>query len=262
MAEGIAMPPDAILRAALEYLSNGWSVLPVQPRGKRPIVAWKHFEQRAASADEVRGWFRQHANANVGIVTGAVSAIIVLDIDVAHDGAESLARLTAENGALPRTVEAITGGGGRHLYFAYPQHPVPSRVGIAPGIDVRANGGCVVAPPSLHPSGRRYRWRVQCAPGEIPIAPLPAWLERILTPPGRGHPVAHWRELTRRGVREGSRNNTIAALAGHLLHFGIDSEVTLELLLAWNRVRCEPPLPDSEVASVVASIARLHERSA
>jgi len=63
-------------------------------------------------------------------------------------------------------------------------------------------------------------------------------------------------------VREGSRNNTIAALAGHLLHFGIDSEVVLELLLAWNRVRCEPPLPDAEVAAVVASITRAHERGA
>ncbi|RPI46648.1 MAG: hypothetical protein EHM59_06860 [Betaproteobacteria bacterium] len=135
------MPSEAILAAALEYLARGWSVIPIQARGKRPIVAWKQFEERAASEAEVRAWFERRVDANVGVVTGALSRIVVLDVDVAHDGAQSLAHLTAERGALSPTVEAITGGGGRHLYFAYPHHPVQSRVGIARGIDVRADGG-------------------------------------------------------------------------------------------------------------------------
>lgn len=73
---------------------------------------------------------------------------------------------------------------------------------------------------------------------------------------------ARWRRLVREGVVEGERNNTLASLTGHLLWHGVDPEVALELLLAWNRARCRPPLPDDEVARVVASIARLHERQA
>jgi hypothetical protein len=75
-----------------------------------------------------------------------------------------------------------------------------------------------------------------------------------------GHPLAHWRELTRRRIPEGERNNTIASLAGHLFWHGVDAEVALELLAAWNGEHCEPPLPAEEVAHIVESIARLHER--
>jgi len=253
---------DDMLVAALRYRALGWSVVPIEPRGKRPIVAWKALEAAIASEDQVRDWFRARPDANVGIVTGAGSRLVVLDVDMAHGGFESLARLESEHGAFPPTIEALTGGGGRHLYFAYPPRAVPSRVGILPGIDVRADGGCVVAPPSVHPGGRRYRWAAQRAPGEAALAPLPAWCERLITRVRAAHAPAYWRELTKRGVREGKRNDTIASLAGHLLHFGVDREVALELLLAWNRQRCDPPLPDKEVAAVVESIARLHDRGA
>lgn len=74
-----------------------------------------------------------------------------------------------------------------------------------------------------------------------------------------GHPVAYWRELIARGVPEGRRNSTIASFAGHLLWRGVDPDVVAELLLCWNRERCEPPLPDEEVLRTVASITRLHE---
>jgi hypothetical protein len=121
----------------------------------------------------------------------------------------------------------------------------------------------VVAPPSVHPSGRRYRWATQRSPEHVSIAPLPNWLLQLIAPAsGRpGHPLQHWRELVRTGVAEGERNNTIASLAGHLLWHGVDAQVALELLLSWNRERCRPPLTDDEVAGAVGSITRLHERS-
>ena len=91
---------------------------------------------------------------------------------------------------------------------------------------------------------------------------LPGWLIELIRPAHAraGHPLAHWRELTRRHIPEGERNNTIASLAGHLFWHGVDAEVAFELLEAWNRQHCEPPLPVEEVARVVESIARLHER--
>jgi hypothetical protein len=247
--------------AALAYAARGWSVIPIEPRGKRPLLAWLEFQSRIAAADEIDGWFGRWPAANVGIVTGRVSGLLVVDVDPRHGGGASLERAGDEHGPLPRTVEAETGGGGRHLYFACPGQEVHNRVGILPGIDLRADGGCVVAPPSLHPCGRRYRWAPGRGPDELPLAALPGWLLPAAHGDGpRGHPLAHWRELVRGDVAEGTRNNTLASLAGHLLWHGVDPQVALELLLAFNRVRCRPPLADDEVAQVVASIARLHER--
>lgn len=256
--------PDAteIERAALSYAARGWSVIPVEPRGKRPIVAWQEFQQRIAGADEIAAWFRHWPHANVSIVTGAVSRLVVLDIDPRHEGSASLARLEIAHGPLPSTQEALTGGEGRHLYFTHPGGTVRNRVGLAPGIDLRGDGGCVVAPPSVHPSGRRYAWVEAHGPDDAHAVPMPRWLdERVRDDRGRpGHPASHWRELAGRGVREGERNATIASFAGHLLWRGVDPDVVRELLLAWNRFRCDPPLSDGEVTRAVESIVRLHER--
>jgi hypothetical protein len=248
--------------AALEYLARGWSVIPIEPGGKRPLVAWLEYQGRQPAASEVAGWFGRWPDANLAIVTGIQSGLVVLDVDVRHGGAQSLAELEAAHGSLPRTIAAATGGGGRHLYFSHPGGVVHNRVGLAPGIDVRGDGGCVVAPPSLHPSGHRYAWEPGCAPAQARLAPLPGWLTQLIRPAHAraGHPLAHWREFVRRRIPEGERNNPIASLAGHLSWHGVDAEVVFELLQAWNREHCEPPLPVEEVARVVESIARLHER--
>jgi len=248
------------LTAALDYLRRGWSVLPIEPRGKRPLIPWRLFQSAIASSDAVRHWFQRWPDANLGIVTGRLSGLVVLDIDVGHGGADSLAAIEQEHGAPQVTPEAITGGGGRHLYFRHPGPVVANRVGLRPGIDLRGDGGCVVAPPSVHPSGRPYAWVAQRSPAEVPLAPLPQWL---LGPPDsgrKGHTLMHWRTLVHAGVEEGQRNASLASLSGLLLSRDVDPEVALELLLAWNRVRCRPPLDDAEVMRVVDSITRLHQR--
>lgn len=254
--------PNPSRDAALALLALGWSVVPVAARGKRPIVPWTVYQSRPPQASEIDTWFAGPRLLNVGVVTGAISNLIVIDVDAQHDGPRSLARLERELGKLPDAVEATTGGGGRHLYFAHPGGTLHNHVGIAPGIDVRGDGGCIVAPPSLHRSGKRYAWTPGHAPRQMRPAPLPARWLRPLQPPASasGHPPAHWRELVRDGVAAGARNSTLASLAGHLLHRGVDAQVVLELLLSWNRMRCRPPLDDAEVAGVVDSIARLHRQ--
>ncbi len=249
-------------RAAAEYLARGWSVLPLRPRDKRPLIAWEPLQNARPAAAEVAGWFERWPNANVGIVTGEISNLIVLDVDPKHGGDSSLERLERQFGPVPATVEAATGGGGRHLYFAHPGGLVRNRAGIAQGIDLRGDGGYIVAPPSTHPSGGRYAWRPGRSPAEATLAAAPRWLMRATGAPRRGRTLADWRALVREGVAQGQRNSTIASLAGHLLWHGVDAAVALELLLAWNRMRCRPPLDDAEVAQVVQSIARLHEEGA
>ena len=256
------MPVSAIAAAASDYLRRGWSVIPLRPGTKLPAIRWEQFQQHRAAADELAHWFERWPSVNIGIVTGKVSGLVVLDVDARHGGFDSLAALERLHGPLPATVEAETGGGGRHLYFAAPPLVPRNKAGLAAGIDLRGEGGMVVAPPSLHPSGMPYRWRAGHEPASLPLAVMPRWLLDLASeaPVGRGHPLAYWRDLVRVGVEEGRRNTTVASFAGHLLWHGVDADVVTELMLCWNRVRCRPPLDEHEVARVVSSISHLHAR--
>jgi hypothetical protein len=247
---------------ALQYAGYHWSVIPMRPRDKRPLIRWQDHQQRRADADEIAGWFKRWPDANVGIVTGVISGLVVLDIDPRHGGEESLAGWETEHGPLPHSIEARTGGGGRHIYFRHPGGVIHNRVGLAPGIDLRGDGGCIVTPPSIHHSGNAYCWVRGHEPGHAALAELPGWLLARLQDATRspGHSSAYWQQLVRAGVGEGERNNTIASIAGHLLWHGVDADVVMELLLCWNRTRCSPPLDDDEVIRTVQSITRLHQQ--
>jgi len=246
------------IETAQRYLARGWSILPLRARDKRPLLGWEPLQSLRPSAGQVSDWFKRWPDANIGIVTGEISNLIVLDIDPAHGGDASLDRLERELGHLPVTIEAITGGGGRHLYFAHPGALIRNRTGLAQGIDLRGDGGYIVAPPSVHPSGRPYVWAAGRSPEEVTLAVLPRWVLGLSGGTRTRRSLSDWRRLVHDGVSEGQRNSSIASLAGHLLWHQVDPEVVLELLLAWNRLRCRPPLADAEVAQVVSNIVRLH----
>jgi hypothetical protein len=258
----MTQPTDEFLDATLAHAEARWSVVPIAPRSKQPLLAWLEFQQRRALPEEIRGWFQRWPGANLAVVTGAISNIVVIDIDARHGGEAALQLLEDDAGPIPSTLEATTGGGGRHLYFAHPGRPLRNRAGLRPGIDLRGDGGLVVAPPSLHPSGQRYAWAPGHGFGEADPAPLPPCLltEVIGRGSRQGHPPAYWRGVVTEGVPEGRRNSTIASLAGHLLWHEVDPDVVSELLLCWNRQRCRPPLSDEEVLRTVGSITRLHRQ--
>lgn len=253
--------PPALI-AAVQYRALGWIPLPVAPRSKRPLISWAELQERIPETDEVHSWYGRWPHAGVAIVTGLRSGLVVLDVDPAHGGNASLRALEDAHGKLAETVEAMTGGGGRHLYFAHPGDDIRNRAGFAPGLDLRADGGIIVAPPSVHPSGKPYRWREGHSPEEIALARLPVWLrdQEEREARGLGHPMSYWRALAREGVESGRRNTTIASFTGHLLWHGVDLEVVTELMLAWNRFRCHPPLLDDEVVRTVHSIQETHRR--
>jgi len=167
-----------MLAAALHYARDlGRPVLPLVPRDKRPIVA---RGLRAATTHEgtVRAWWTRTPTANIGLLCGL--GLVCIDVDGAA-GAKSLRRLCKEHGPLPETVESITPR-GRHLSFGYDETTKirPSAGRLGEGLDVRADGSYVVAPPSVHPSGRRYRWRRGHEPGEHVLADAPAWLLELI----------------------------------------------------------------------------------
>jgi hypothetical protein len=224
--------------------------------GKHPLGALVPHGFKQASTDErvVSHWWRCCDYANIGVATGT---IVVLDVDPRNDGDHTLRVLEDEHGPLPPSWRVCTGGGGEHIYFRSTTSIPCSAGNIGAGLDVRGDGGYVVAPPSLHISGRQHTWNVDFHPDDVPLAPAPDWLVSLIERPAiKQTPSTVWRDLVAEGVNEGHRNASTAKLAGHLLRRYVDPHVVLELLLAWNAGRCRPPLPDSEIVTTVDSIAR------
>jgi bifunctional DNA primase/polymerase-like protein/primase-like protein len=246
--EGIGM----MLQNARALAEKGLAIFPCLPRDKRPATP-HGLKDATTDLIEIENWWHQNPNYNIAIATGAASGVFVIDLDGADAEAE-LRKLEAQHhGKLPATVESITGR-GRHLFFKCPEKQVRNSAGkIAIGIDVRANGGYVIVPPSIHPSGKRYCWSVDSAGT---FAAAPEWLLSIVAEPENGTAalVSQWRELVCNDVAEGQRNSSAARLAGYLLRRFIDPIVALELVQSWNATRCSPPLPPEEIIAIVNSI--------
>jgi hypothetical protein len=189
------------VRTALEYVARGLCVLPLHSvteagrctcgasecisPGKHPIasLAPRGLKDGTTDPKTVRAWATTWTGAaNIGIVTGTGSGIFVLDVDDhGKGGPDNLEKLEAEHGRLPDTVQSITGGGGFHLFYRHPGGRIPSRNdALGPGLDIKGDGGYVVAPGSRHVSGQPYEWASGMAPGQIEIADASAWvLEQV-----------------------------------------------------------------------------------
>lgn len=237
---------DRLGEAAAAYAAAGWPVFPIHERGKTPMTPHGHLDA-TRDAGRIREYWALCPAANIGVAVPA--GLVVVDID----DRDALQRLKAEDRHLPATARSTTGRGS-HFYYRTDEE-IRNTVGLFPGVDLRGQGGYVVVPPSIHPTGARYRWKVPPLPANI--ADAPGWLlEAVAVRQSyRARPPEEWRHLTAEGVGKGERNNTIASLAGHLLRRGVDGFVTLNLLLAWNASRCRPPLSDAEVVRTVDSIA-------
>lgn len=196
---------NPLLEAALGYAERGWHVFPlhhlVTPApdelrcscgdracsnmAKHPITH-SGFKDATTDPDVIRRWWTRRPAANIGIRTGAVSGLFVVDVDAGKDGFDTLAKLEAANDSL-LTLECGTGGDGAHLYFTHPGGTISNsnrhlRDRYGPGIDVRGDGGYVVAPPSLHRTGHRYQW----CDGDHAVTELcevPTWFLAALAPP-------------------------------------------------------------------------------
>ncbi|HSF94455.1 MAG TPA: bifunctional DNA primase/polymerase, partial [Thermohalobaculum sp.] len=186
---------EPLCQWALFYQSLGWSVVPVRPGEKMPAVQWAAYQAAPASREQIEGWWEgPFRGYGVGLIQGAAAGTFVIDIDdhelEGRNGSEALHELERLHGPLPETAEAITGSGGRHLFFRHPGSDIRIRTAkdvAGWGIDVRGDGGFVVAPPSLHASGRHYAWEVDHHPPEVMPAMAPDWLIDIVREPGPGH---------------------------------------------------------------------------
>lgn len=249
------MENNKYLEAALFYASRGWQVFPIMPGQKEPpLCKWR--DEATTDPEKIKAWWSKTANANVGIATGKVSGIVVLDVDTGKSGNESLFDLTVEHGKLPETPEALTGGGGRHFIFAHPGQDIPNSASkLGAGLDIRGDGGYIVAPPSLHPSGRHYEWELSSKPSRTRLAQMPVWMITALVE--QPHKEASTTPNPIQGkFQEGARNQTLASLAGTMRRRGISAEAIYSALITENDLKCDPPLSKDEVFRTAASVSR------
>jgi putative DNA primase/helicase len=190
-------PPVEMLAAAESYARLGWHVIPTfeatggactcgkgancPSPGKHPrIREWQH--EATTDHNVICGWFSAWPNMNIGVATGPRSRVLVVDVDPRNGGDETFAELERRYGSLPETPTVRSGAGGRHFYLEYPHgltiKSAPHALGK--GVDVKADCGQVIAPPSMHASGGQYTWNEGKSPADVPVAQCPpSWLAAL-----------------------------------------------------------------------------------
>lgn len=261
--------------AALRYAAAGIPVMPLhwlkqdgtcscrlgdmcQAKGKHPrIKNW--CEEATTDPAKIKEWWDKTPSANIGIPMGERSGLVALDVDTRHHGEESLAILMDENDILPTTITATTGGGGKHYVFKYTEElALKNVVGFREGLDVRTQGGMIVAEPSLHHSGRTYQWDEGKSPFDIAAADMPAWLVAEIRKVGTKITTKKKAadNAPRKKIAEGGRNNHLTSLAGALRRKGLGEDAIVATLRAENADRLDPPLDDETVVAIAKSITR------
>lgn len=240
---------DSLKEWALWYAGMGLSVFPLKPGSKAPATT-NGFKDATTDKAQVASWWDEHPDSNIGIATGTLSGgLVVIDMDKHEekgiDGYETLKEWQRENGDLPDTWMSITGRGGYHwLYKDTESHGC--RTGIYEGIDIRADGGYIVAPPSVHPNGRRYEW--EQGPGDREIAQADSRVRGFLLGPMPEGKQAFSLPET---IPEGGRTVTMIKLIGSLRARDLTDEAIRAAVRAENEARCVPPLTDRELEKTV-----------
>lgn len=262
---------EALLEAALDYARRGLAVCPLHwpenggcsckekakcgTPGKHP--RWHEVDlphgANSATTDEkiIRQWWQRWPQANIGIATGQISDLIVVDIDPRNGGDKSLKKLP---GNLPFTPTSRTGGKGEHYLLKHPGNgcEIANDIGFAgyTGIDLKSDGGLIVAPPSRHISGEDYYWKINL---DTPLAPTPNWLLELIkkesTPERKAEPVGEV-------IPGGERVKTLRSLAGTMRKRGMNEPAILAALEAINQTQCETPLPDSKIKDIAKSYGK------
>ena len=244
-AESAAKPPrrSIFLKTALDFAERGIPTFPL--KGKEPLTP-HGFKDATTDPRRLHMWGNRFPDANIGIPTGSISGIVVVDLDK-----ETPEAIEIWN-SLPETVETRTHR-GRHRYYRVPKDAKVRSRKLTPDLDLKADGGYVVAPPSVHPSGARYRWM----PGLSEMAPLPEHLiEADPKPQSSTRREGATIGLDTGPIPEGTRNRTLTSIGGRLRAQGLDHEGLLDHLLAINEARCTPALDEGEVSRIAASVAR------
>ncbi len=238
------------LTEALNLAEKGFAVFPLTEKGKTPATA-HGFKDATTDKAQIREWWGQHPNLNIGIATGSASGgLVVIDVDNGHggNGSASLREWERANGPLPDTVTCITGSGGYHYYF-YDDQEYRNKTSIIDHVDIRAEGGYVVAPPSVHPNGNVYMWDALGELGEVPIARNSEKVRVFLRGQKKKDPEPQKQAPEK--FEAGRRTDSLISLIGVLKDRGLSDEAIEDAVMTENRLKCDPPLEYSELVKEV-----------
>jgi hypothetical protein len=233
----------------------GWSIIPVKKQDKVPYVSWAEYIDRHATEDEIDKWASKFPKMNIAVITGRTSGVVIIDIDT-QEGKEHLKRYVPNDIVTPM---CSTPSLGLHLYFKVPTVPITNSVRFLPGVDVRAERGYAIIPPSMGRSGVSYEWLPGMSPFDVPVADMPGPLLELLiprmevTPDGlfnRGHRMPEGDLLV-----SGRRDEDLFHAANVMIRGGAGYQETLDYLLILAS-RCDPPFDPNEARLKVESAVR------
>lgn len=255
-AEGVGRMSEypSMYDAAIEYAKKGFAVFPLKYRDKVPLTR-NGCKDATTDAAQIKAWWQKYPNANIGLATGSVSQnIFVIDLDIDEDrgidGYHSLEDWQREHGDFPETWTAITGRGGYHLYYRG-NGRVKNRAGIIDGVDIRGNGGYVVAPPSIHKNGRRYEW--EYSPDEFELAKADNNVMYFLNHDDHRQSASFTMPNI---VSAGQRNQMLFRFACMMQAKGASDQSVFAATMAENESSCSPPLTEQEVRIIVSSATK------
>lgn len=247
---------------------------------KMALIPWKDYQKRLPTKEEVNHWFHTNPDANIGIVTGAVSNLVVFDFDSTH-----AFEYVQEIGGLPESTAMAKTGKGFHFYMQHPDFDVINHVDTNLGLDIRSQGGYVVAPPSIHGSGRQYEWVEGSSIMDVAPAPCTPWMieylkgskndtksdkKQIENPPVKAEIIQpnekeikgdKYSELLKNGCAQGGRNSSTLQLVGHFFKTGMKDNEIWEMIQIWNRDKVKPPLGHDELKGIFESIRTAEKKS-
>jgi len=228
-----------MLQAALAYVAQGFKVFPVKP-DKKPLT--EHGLKDATQLQiGVKEYWRKWPDAGIAIPT---DGLVVLDFDIKHNGLESKQAIEEKYGDLPATRTHVTGSGGFHYIYRNSNGTNirnTVELGGYEGVDIRANGGYIVVPPSLHESGGQYELQ-----DDLPIATAPDWLMDLVKKPQATAANTN----ADQPIPEGQRHDSLIRLAGTMRRPGMTEGAIFAALLVENNTRCQPPLPESDIRAM------------
>ena len=250
----------SMMDQAIKYAEMGLAVFPVR-QNKAPFTP---HGCKDAKKDKraIKNWWSRYPDANIGIATGSISGgIIVIDIDIDEDkgiyGDDSLRTWENENGELPETWRAVTGRGGYHIYYRSDEK-IKNTTNLYPGIDIRGEGGYVIAPPSIHLNGNYYRWEMD--PEDTDIHFADQQVMKFINGAGKQSGIVEQKpkfKLPDR-IKEGARNDTLYRYGCSLQSKGYTDEEILNRLEDAN-TRCDVPLQEDEITTIYNSVVELEK---
>lgn len=245
MTERVTDAVASMKEWALRYAHLGLAVFPVKEKGKAPATP-HGCKDATTDALQIETWWNINPQHNIGIATGSRSGgLVVIDLDIDEEkgknGYETLKEWQKEHGDLPETWISITGNGGYH-YFYRDTAANKNKVALYDGVDIRGEGGYIVAPPSIHPNGHTYEWEQE--PGEYEIAQVNGQVIKFLLGPApEKKQYFHQEEI----IPEGQRVSTLIQLIGSQRSKGLGEAAIRAAVQAENEEKCIPPLTDQEL---------------